>query len=540
MNYRFFHCDTAEGLSFFLMTLGRWTVCLFLSALLSGCAKNLSERSLSKIPVGLTAKSTSPIAHVEQQGEESESNPRAVTVDEVPLVLNQENIIQMVYLKSAQVRADREEMNAAKNGLLEFQANLNRFEPFVELRNNLSDFPHRFGAFGNSVETVAGVKKETFEGGVLTMEGGGAYSRFTFDKLMSGHKEEESGGGALVRIRGEKPFFGSRRRQERIIAQAFQESTARKAQLLYLKNYRSYVDSALSYFNLSVYYSQLIKIYQRYVDDLNALAKHPQLKVSDIKRVQSVMGSAETTRNTYDARLREYTQILEAHIGIGPGEEYTIEMPEYRLSTIASNARNPAGLSRLIEKAGQNNPTFRVLNDAISDTELQRQQAIKGKYDVTAFLEGTLFPVGSESFDNRLDGWTVGGGLNVRLNDRHVMEATRLKAEAQIRQFKATIEAEEILLRQRILTMTHGILDNHNNRKKISEVVQQKSEEYQQRLKAYFDGGVNIDQLLDSRSELASQESGLASNQYNSADRESNLLSAIGNIYEIVGLTFDD
>ena len=71
-------------------------------------------------------------------------------------------------------------------------------------------------------------------------------------------------------------------------------------------------------------------------------------------------------------------------------------------------------------------------------------------------------------------------------------------------------------------------------------MVQQKSEEYQQRLKAYFDGGVNIDQLLDSRSELASQESGLASNQYNSADRESNLLSAIGNIYEIVGLTFDD
>ena len=63
---------------------------------------------------------------------------------------------------------------------------------------------------------------------------------------MSGHKEEESGGGALVRIRGEKPFFGSRRRQERSIAQAFQESTALKAQLLYLKNYRSYVDSALS------------------------------------------------------------------------------------------------------------------------------------------------------------------------------------------------------------------------------------------------------------------------------------------------------
>jgi len=126
------------------------------------------------------------------------------------------------------------------------------------------------------------------------------------------------------------------------------------------------------------------------------------------------------------------------------------------------------------------------------------------------------------------------------LNDRRVMEATRLKAESQIRQFKSAIQAEEILMRRRILTMTQGILDNHENRQKVREVTQQKAVEYQQRLEAYFNGEVNIDQLLDSRSELASAESSLASNQYNSANRESNLLGATGRIYEIVGLTFDD
>ena len=309
---------------------------------------------------------------------------------------------------------------------------------------------------------------------------------------------------------------------------------------MYLKNYGLYVDNALSYYNLSVYYSQLITIYQEYVDDLYALAKRSQLKPSDLIRVQNVRGSAESSRNTYQARLREYTQILELQIGIMPGEKYRLEMPEYRLSPIASKSQEPGELSRLIGKARKNNPAFRVLNDAISNTELQRQQAIKGKYDVTAFLEGALFPVGSESFDDRLDGWTVGGGLNIRLNDRHVMKATRLKAEAQIRQFEAAIEAEEVLMRQRILTMTKGILDNHNNRKKVSEVVSQKTVEYQQRLAAYFDGGVNIDQLLDSRSELASLRSELASNQYNSANRESSLLGATGSIYEIVGLSFDD
>lgn len=518
MKYQLLFSEAVKGL-----------VCLCLLAGLAGCAKCLGGQPATKPPAKLAAQAA-PIV-------EPETEPQAAGE---PLVLNMETIIRMVHVRSAQVRADREEMNAAKNGLLEFQANLNRLEPFVELRNNLSDYPHRFGAFGNSVETVVGVKKETFEGGVLTMEGGGAYSRFTFDRMTAGMSDEESGGGVLVRLRGEKPFFGSRRRQERIIAQAFQESTSRKAQLLYLKNYGLYVDNALSYYNLSVYYSQLITIYQEYVDDLYALAKRSQLKPSDLIRVQNVRGSAESSRNTYQARLREYTQILELQIGIMPGEKYRLEMPEYRLSPIASKSQEPGELSRLIGKARKNNPAFRVLNDAISNTELQRQQAIKGKYDVTAFLEGTLFPVGSESFDDRLDGWTVGGGLNIRLNDRHVMKATRLKAEAQIRQFEAAIEAEEVLMRQRILTMTKGILDNHNNRKKVSEVVNQKTVEYQQRLAAYFDGGVNIDQLLDSRSELASLRSELASNQYNSANRESSLLGATGSIYEIVGLSFDD
>ncbi len=42
---------------------------------------------------------------------------------------------------------------------------------------------------------------------------------------------EDSGDGGLVRGRVEVPFIGSRKRQDRIISQAFQESSARKAML---------------------------------------------------------------------------------------------------------------------------------------------------------------------------------------------------------------------------------------------------------------------------------------------------------------------
>lgn len=453
--------------------------------------------------------------------------------------LNVENIVRILYTNNPTVRAAREEMIAAQHGFEEFRANLSRLEPFVEMRSDLSGFPNRRGAFGNTVESVVGVKKETFEGAVLSTEVGGSFSRFEFDQLSPGVEPVESGGGALVRTRAEMPFFGSRKRQDRIIAQAFQESTARKAQLDYLKVYRSVVDNALEYFTLTAYYLELVEIYQRYMEDLTALLNQSGLKLEDHLRLSSVRGSAETTRNLYEARREEYLNILLSYLALGADDEFRFEPPEYRLSAYATNANDTRQLEALIRQARIHNPAFSVLMDARNNAELQRNRAIRGRYDVTAFLEGTLYPVGSESFDNRFEGWTVGAGINVRLNDRRVLKASRLKAEAQIRQFESEIQAEEILLRRRIVTETRGLLDNDLNRNQILEVIRNTAAEYESRRAEYSAGRINIDQLVQTRGGLASAESNLASTHYGSAGREARLLTATGKVYEIVGMRMD-
>lgn len=452
------------------------------------------------------------------------------------VALNFETIVRLVYQNNPTVRAAREEMEAARHGLDEFRANLSRFEPFVETRTDLSGFPNRRGAFGNTVETVVGVKKETFEGAVLSSEVGGAFSRFEFDALQPGQSSVESGGGALIRSRLEIPFLGSRKRQDRIIAQAFQESTARRAQLDYLKSYSSVVDNALEYYNEAVYYQQLIEIYDRYASDLRVVAQDPRLKPQDRVRVETVRGSAETTRNIYQARRLEDGEIIRSYLALKPDEELSIAVPVYRLSPYVGSAKGIEQVQDLIRQARENNPAFAVLEDAKNNAMLQQTRALKGRYDVTSFLEGTTFPLGSESFDNRFQGWTVGGGLNVRLNDQRVLRSTRLKAEAEIRQFEAQIEAEELLVRRRINTETQGLLENDRNRSQIEEVVRQKREEYRNRREEYFAGRINIDQLVDTRSGLASSESTLASNQYGSSNREANLMLATGKAYELVGL----
>lgn len=453
-----------------------------------------------------------------------------------PIVLGFDIIVRLVHQNNPTVRAAREEMEAAQHGLEEFRANLSRLEPYVELRSDMSGYPHRRDALGNSVESVVGVRKETFEGAIFSTEVGGAYSQFDYDSAVAGLPTEESGGGALVRARVEMPFFGSRRRQDRIISQAFQESTARRAQLDYLKSYNVVVDNALDYFDEAVYYERLVRIYRRYSEDLSSLAEERRLRPEDKARVESVMGSAETTLNIYQTRRLEDQEILRAYLALSPDAPMEIQIPEYRLSPFAEEVARTGSTERLRKQARDNNPTFTVLEDAKRNAHLKRDRAVRGRYDVTAFLEGTTFPIGSPSYDNRYEGWTVGGGVNVRLNDRRVLNATQHKAEAEIRQFEAQIEAEELLVRRQINTETQGLIENDRNRKQILAVVARKTEEYKDRLQDYFEGHINIDQLVDTRAGLTSSETSLAANLFNSYNRESRLLLATGRAYELVGL----
>ena len=511
-------------------------------AILSGCAaapareaafpqKSVTQPQPPADP-GVSEAPSEPLPpdDVDPEGTESSARPS-------PYKINLESIVRIVYAKSPRVIAAREEMIAAQHGLEEFRSNLSRFEPFAETRSDLADFPNRNGAFGSTMEAVLGVQKETFEGATMRVESGAGYSNFRFQDLTDDHEE---GSGALVRGRLEKPFFGSRRRQNRVIAQAFQESTARKAQLEYLDAYRDYVDNALGYYNQYLYYDRLLGVYGRYVDDLELLVGNPGLKPSDLGRVESEKLTAETEQDKYRSSRRRVLTYLLAELGLNIDAEYEMEpSPPYELSEYAVQARDPDQLEGLIVSARANNPTFKVLRDAIANSELQRRQALEGRYDVTTFVEGTLFPVGSETFDDRLDGWLVGGGLTVRLNDHRVLTATRLKAEAEIRQFKARIETEELFMRRRIITETQGILDNHDNRNKLLEARRRQVEVFAQRREEYFANTVNVNQLLESRSAISGTEQNLADILYSTRGRERRLMSATGKIFDMVNLRID-
>lgn len=432
-------------------------------------------------------------------------------------------------------------MIAAVHGLEEFRANLSRFEPFVNTDGNYSDFPNRQDtrtAFG---EITAGLRKETFEGATFRVEGGGSSSRSEIGDPADGQDPINRGSGGLVRARVEVPFVGSKRRQDRIINQAYQESNARKARLNYLRDFRTDTSSALGYYNLCVLYKNSGDAYARQVVDLQKLFKDPRLDEADRLRVQSVIADFESREATYRSYYREYLRYLLAAIGVDQDEEVSLVIPEYQDSTFLERSAAPDGVATMIQEARENNPSFRVLENAMKDAELQRRLAIGGKLDITAYMEGTHFAVGSIDYDDRFGGWQIGGGVVVSLNDPRVLTATRKRAEAEIRSYEAKIEQEMVEIKRQIVTETESLRIDRDRRIQLIEVIKQKQQEYESRAEAYLSARrVLIDNVLGSRTEITTAEINMQNLLYGCRASEIRLQAALGVFYQIAGLSISD
>jgi len=462
-----------------------------------------------------------------------------------PYRINPTNIVHMVYRLNPEVTAHREEMIAAQYGLEEFITNLSRFEPFARFEGDMSNFPKRRDSEGVTGEMVGGIEKETYEGAILRVEGGVSGSRVEYGEVDEDEDEVEQGSGGLVRARFEIPFVGSRKRQNRVISQAFQESTAREAELDYLSSYRRYAKNGLGYYYITLRYLNYARAYQRKLDDIEKLLAEPRCKPEDKLRLEGEAGETRVYCDNSHANYRDSLAKLLTYLGLRHDEDYTMEELPYKLSPYLKTSGTPEGLKQMIEDAYDNNPQFRVLGNAIKDAELQREQAIIGKFDITAFVEGTQFAFGAETFDDRVGGWEVGAGLSVRLNDPRVLRVTRLKAEAQIRQFRAEIDAERLEIQKDIVTECDTLRSNHKIRLQLLENVKRIEAEFNERVKRYLGGGnggngnvaaITIDDVLNLLSDRTSALTNLAYHNYLVWYAEIELMAATGEVYRLVGM----
>jgi outer membrane protein TolC len=494
----------------------------------------LATQPVATRPAGAPPVSTQPAA----------AWPEAVTGPLIqPYHLNTVNVVRLLYQKSPLVIASREEMIAARYGLEEFRTNLSRFEPYARADGTASHFPERRGAQGAEGEVVGGLEKETFDGAVVSVEGGVSASRFHFDETDDEPAEVSAGSGTVVRARLEVPFVGSRKRQNRVINQAYQESTARAAVLQYLSEYRSYATSAFTYHAQTLLYLHYIRAYENQIATLEALLKQPRLPAPDRIVVQNALGDARVVRDGYEANYWTSLLSLLEYLGIKPEEKYVLDDLSEPPLRYRQRVNTPEGLQELLTQAFANNPRFAVLEDAIRNADFRKTQALLGKLDITAFLEGTQFPFGALDFDDRVRGWQITAGVTVRLNDPRVLTEAIKKAEAQIRQYQAQIEAEQADIRDQIAIRADRLRSLHQSRSQILENIDQARTEFEERCERYFSGKpsrLTIDDVLTPLYLVTDSEVKLASNLNQIIDAESDLMTSTGEVYRLVGLRIEN
>lgn len=462
--------------------------------------------------------------------------PAAAPVLDVPM------IVQLIVQQNPYVLASRAEMVSAAHALEEFRADLSRLEPYADVRTNYSDYPNRnLGVRTAAGEAVGGIEKETFEGAVFRIEGGGSASRTRAGSADGDGDVVDEGAGGLLRGRVEVPFVGSRRRQSRIISQAFQESQARAAKLNYLSYFSTYLLNALSYYSYVVQYKEGVATYEEHLADLRAMLADARVATEDRSRIQSVIADIETRQGQYATSEKVYLRYVMASLGLDQSLPAEVKMPEYQPSDLVERASTPEGIASMVEEARRNTPTFGVLEDAVRDAELQRSLAVQGTLDITAFVEGTTFPFGAETFDDRFDGWTIGGGVTVRVNDQRVLTATRRKAEANIEAYRARENALLIEIERQVVSETEALRDDAEQRTKLLDLINQKTAEYKTRLDDYLKSkGVLIDQVLASRIEATNARIQLGALHNTSRTRQMRIEAALGYYYQMAGLSVSD
>lgn len=457
-----------------------------------------------------------------------------------PYRINAETIPGLVYHKYPLVTSAREKMIAAQHGLEEFKANLSRLEPFTNASGMAFHYPERRDSDGLSGEVTGGVEKETFDGAIFRVEGGARGERIKYGKVDEGQTAEDSGDGGLVRGRVEVPFIGSRKRQDRVINQAYQESTARAAVLNYLSYYRSYALTAMNYYAGGLLYLGYARAYENQIKILEDLLKEPELTPQDQQVILTSIGSTKVVRDSYKASYQSYLLWALEYLGIRPGEEYYLEEPSVNAGSIYyDRTRSDQQRQQLLAEAYDNNPRFRVLNDAIKDAELKRTQAILGKNDITAYAEGTQHAFGAETFDDRVGGWEFRGGVSFRLNDQRVLNASIKKAEAEIRSYQAQIEAEELSVQQQVAVQSATLTTYVESKPQILTNISEAESEFQARRRAYFGGqstSLTIDDVLSSLYNITTGEVRLVSNRYYTALADNMLMSASGYLYQMAGM----
>ena len=327
------------------------------------------------------------------------------------------------------------------------------------------------------------------------------------------------------------PLWVSRRKLERTREDIFRQNELNDTQLAYIQESRRRLRDAMSRFYDVDGVRRFVKIFQRWLDDLEALEE--KLKAINERDVSNDLRRLEAEKTLVRAEVRNMTgryEIKLARLKAACG------LPFHAQVELLEEPFNPfEGFTHeaLLRASIDSDPEIQTLRNAVRNAEVQLDLARRGQWDIALQLSGNSSLEGRGA-DEGVSDWSLSVGLDVSAVDPRVTESLIRQAQANINRFTQAIAARENAIFTNTLDPIVRIDTLSTSREELIANLPRFVQDYEAGIEAYVAGTLNIDDLLKRLENVLGQEADISSLTSEVGSNVAALCSATGKFFELL------
>jgi len=408
-----------------------------------------------------------------------------------PPIVNPQTIIDLVFERNPEIIAARYAEEEAKFQFLDFERNLSQFTPFISDSGlTRSD---RSPTEDQEYRSTIGMRKEYFDSSSFSAGVGN----------RGGFGDSGSANSQLAEADITLPLFSSNTKLRRITDRSREENLRLNTRLEYIDTVRDSIQAAQeSYFWLLVTLRRL-KFMTACQADYRALLDDGLIRdnPADCNHLSTECESLEA--DIIRTRERIAVQFADLRLIIGFEELQISQLQQINLhaDNFFGKSYLTAQTENLMRKAEKNDIRVKVLQNARHNSIEKRDLAIKGTWDAFLDLGGEVDFAGTGTMreDN---GYSLNSGLRADKIDSKLLQYSKQRATAEIRQYNALIKQQE--LRTRAAIEENLLVANSRRNQYQSLLLETASKEqvYQQKRASYLAGNSTLEDVVMARSQL--------------------------------------
>lgn len=343
--------------------------------------------------------------------------------------------------------------------------------------------------------------------------------------------ENEIGNHPFISADLRYPFAVSRRKLARTSEDIFRRNELDDAQLDYIQTVRSRLQNSLFRFYDVTNLARLVENQTARQHDLESLREKiinragPRAK-DDLIRLDAEL--ATVTSNVRNIAGRYEIQSARFQAAIGIPFNIKVNMVDEPFNPFVSRSHQD-----LLRASVDTDPEIATLNNSLRNAEVQLDLAERGRWDMALLLSGQSSLEGRGE-DESISDWSVSVGIDISAVDARVTDSLIRQSSGLINRFKQAIAARENEIYTDTLEPLVRIDTLSVSRDELIENLPRYAQDYESGVAAYFNGQLNIDDLLTRRETLVQQQDEISRLIFLVGANVAELCAATGKFFELL------